>query len=118
MSTRASKRMKLQMEEEEKYHESTNDPLIRICSDVHELILQHFSGRDVKELSLVSKNWNETIGSSSKCMSKIQLKIKGNVSEVKSTLLKSQRKYSNILIKDINESKVLDVYKLLEKLKD
>jgi hypothetical protein len=115
METRGAKRTKLQTEEEEEYRESSNDPLIKVCSDLLELILKHFNGHEVLELSLISPDWNETIQTSRKCMSKIQLKLEGNVSEAKLTLMKSNRKYSSLLIRSAEESQPIDVYELLEK---
>jgi hypothetical protein len=116
METRGAKRIKLQIKEEEEIHrESSIDPLIKVCPDLHELILQHFSGNEVLVLSLVSPEWSETIQRSIKCMSKIQLKLEENVSEAKQTLMKSNRKYSSLLVRSEEESQPIDVYQLLKK---
>lgn len=73
--------------------------------DVHQLIYQHLSGSDVKTASLVSKKWNENIGNSQDCMSKIRLSFicvsSTNPSPAEVTaILKSQRRYSSINFKN------------------
>jgi hypothetical protein len=60
-----------------------NDPFDKLW-DVHHLIYQHLNGEDVKQASLVSKQWYEEIGMSRVCMQKIQLKFRN--SEIETTV--------------------------------
>lgn len=84
------------------------DPLERLTEDIHELIFQHFDERDILGLSTVSKAWYDSIGSSKKCMSKVEFALKfqkkssntrhqqigGKINLVKETT----RRYQNITI--------------------
>jgi F-box domain len=51
------------------------NPLVRISSELHELIFQHFDYADVLSASNVSKYWYEDVGKSKISMSKIKLKF-------------------------------------------
>lgn len=52
------------------------DPLIQITGDLHELIFQHLSAREVLSFSEVSKRWHYEVGHSNKCMRKLKLSLK------------------------------------------
>lgn len=60
-------------------------------------VLNHLSGQELKNYTLVCPSWNEFIGQTKSCMEKIQLEFpdyKG--SEVKNILKNSKRKYENL----------------------
>jgi hypothetical protein len=75
------------------------DPLEQIHSDLHNLIFQHFKGKDVMKLSKVATNWYLILGKSQIAMSKIQLSfvVRPKTRQVGDALLTSQRRYSNIV---------------------
>lgn len=53
------------------------DPFEKLPCDIHDELLQYFSAWDLLDvLSLVSKSWNEKVGSSSACMKKIRLNLR------------------------------------------
>jgi hypothetical protein len=73
------------------------DPLEIIPFDCHDLLLQHFRGKEVLQLLTVAKKWNLVIGSSSKTMSKIKLKPSRLITDADlSILLESDRKYQTV----------------------
>jgi hypothetical protein len=80
---------------------SQPDPFSVVHSDIHDLVIQHFKFKDIKQLTTVSKGWNRIIGGSSAAMKRIVLKVhvvsskKPSRSEV-TALLKSDRKYQNM----------------------
>lgn len=51
------------------------NPLTRISEDLHELIFQHLTGKDVLRLSLVSPQWHDFTSNSKNCMKLIKLKV-------------------------------------------
>lgn len=53
----------------------TSDPFKILNEDVHQNILQHLDGNEIKKLSLVSKSWHQIIGSSRECMRKIICRV-------------------------------------------
>jgi len=70
------------------------DPLVGIHEYLHAVFLQHFTGKELRELSEVSPSWFGAIAQSKSCMEKIRLVI-GARSEVPQT----NRKYQAVLIK-------------------
>lgn len=73
------------------------DPLDDLLVDIHDLILQHFNAKEVIKFTLVSRVWNEVIGSSRRCMRKIWLNIDKPQQQL-DTLSMSDRKYENLRI--------------------
>jgi hypothetical protein len=78
------------------------DPFSAVHSDIHDLIIQHFKVEDIKQLTTVSKGWNQIIGGSSAAMRRILLIVSDSSerqprSEV-TPLLLSDRKYQNMSI--------------------
>lgn len=73
------------------------DPLSASLHDVHELILQHLSPKDVLRCTQVSSAWNEAIGSSHKCMKDVWFKIGKPPSQIE-LLESSVRQYQNFRI--------------------
>jgi hypothetical protein len=100
MALDGAKRLKLQ-HEAELANEIVIDPIEVIREPLlQDLIFQHLSGSEVKNLFTVSKTWNQAASESSTAMSKIKLKvveykletISRNDSEI---LLKSNRRYQH-----------------------
>lgn len=81
------------------------DPLEKIHEHIHGLILQHFEGAQVLELSLVSKTWYEVIGNSPEAMKKVWLNVGDRFNEPKKkdlqTFRQSKRKYQNFKMSEI-----------------
>jgi len=48
------------------------DPFLIVNEELHDLICQHFTGKEVKDLSKVSKQWKYDIGVSPAAMKKIR----------------------------------------------
>jgi hypothetical protein len=71
------------------------DPLERIHSDLHNLVFQHFKGKEVKKFSKLATNWYLNLGSSKVAMNKIQMRFTSKQNH--ETLLTSQRRYSNFM---------------------
>jgi hypothetical protein len=75
MALTRAKRLKLQHEAEHA-KEIVIDPIEVIREPLlQDLIFQHLSGSDVKNLFTVSKTWNQAASESSKAMSKIELHV-------------------------------------------
>lgn len=70
------------------------DPLENLEEDVWRMVFQHFSVRDIIKASLVSPMWNNLIGGSRTCMSKVWLRFYWPTNNVDS-LMSSKRKYQN-----------------------
>jgi hypothetical protein len=82
-------------------YSSTLDPFKIIHENLHELIYQHFRGKEVSNLFTVSQIWNQRTGDSPAAMRKIQLKFRETSSRNPSpqevtALLNSGRKYQNV----------------------
>jgi hypothetical protein len=80
---------------------SQPDPFTAVHFDIRDLVIQHFKVEDIKELTTVSKGWNQIIGGSSAAMKRIMLNVWDSSSEQPSrpevtALLKSNRKYQNL----------------------
>lgn len=78
------------------------DPFQVLKFDVFDLILQHLSG-EYLDLTQVSTQWNDAIGESSECMSKVCVQLKFGDGETTATdfdgsTLKHGRRYQNLLI--------------------
>lgn len=73
------------------------EPLIASCTDVFELVFQHFIAKDVIKTSLVSRGCYEIISSSHQCMKQIWLEIVNPSKQLK-TLETSRRRYENFRI--------------------
>lgn len=88
-----------QVDTRDPFEQQSLDPFERL-SDVHDLIYQHLSGKEVKKVSKVSSNWYNNIGSSIICMKKIVLKflivshVDPSPAEI-NAILASQRRYVN-----------------------
>jgi ABC-type antimicrobial peptide transport system permease subunit len=54
---------------------SQPDPFSAVHSDIHDLVIQHFKGNEIKRLAKVSKGWNRIIGGSSAAMKRLVLKV-------------------------------------------
>lgn len=52
------------------------DPLVKIPTDLHNLLLQHFDAKEVLEISKISTEYFETIAKASTCMKKIKFALK------------------------------------------
>jgi hypothetical protein len=74
---------------------SSENPLHKVCIDLHELMLQHFTESDVLKASEVSPEWMKTISISPKCMSKIPLKFEFS-RQVPKEMSESRRQYSDL----------------------
>lgn len=74
----------------------SSDPFVELHSDVHDMILQHFRGKDVLELFKVSKEWNQRTVNSAKMLQKIKLNLKDPSRAAVTLLLKSQRHHRNM----------------------
>jgi hypothetical protein len=97
--------------------ESSMDPLLKVHSDIHDMIFQHLSFVDVLKCSQVSTDWNWSIGTSSKCLSKIQLKFDDSQSEAKlRQLINTKREYRNLRLTIKDESIPNRALRLLQKL--
>jgi hypothetical protein len=117
MATR-SKRIKLMAA-------SQPDPFTAILFDLHDLVIQHFKVEDIKQLTKVSKRWNQIIGGSSAAMKRIRLRLRGweflsrNRQELARTkliaLLKSDRSYQNMDLYLPNETNKKRMVMLLPK---
>jgi hypothetical protein len=82
---------------------STN-PFFELHSDVHPLVLQHFTGKEVLNLFTVSLECYQVVSESSAAMKKIQLCFQESSANVPTplevfTLLNSDRKYQNVAVK-------------------
>ncbi|CAG9800129.1 unnamed protein product [Chironomus riparius] len=73
------------------------DPLKIIIEDINPLIFQHFDTHDIRRITLVSKLWNQIIGSSRQCMRKITCRIDRPSLQV-NALKQSSRHYENFKI--------------------
>jgi hypothetical protein len=93
-----AKKMKIEEISDDK---TIKDPFVRVHEHVREVMLQHFTGKEVLSVMEVSNDWNEIIAGSRKCMSKVKLNIKEksptdpNLRDVKE-LLQSDRSYQNM----------------------
>lgn len=74
-----------------------SDPVKKLNEDVYPLIFQHFDTHDIKKVSLVSKLWNQTIGSDRQCMRKIICRIDRPNLQMH-MLEQSSRRYENFKI--------------------
>lgn len=70
-------------------------------------IFQNLNFKDICNALLVSTKWNEYIGSKSFCMDKLRLRIEGwqDLEIVTNMLKKNSRKYSAIVLNNLNPSK-------------
>jgi hypothetical protein len=74
---------------------SSVDPLEKVCSDVHDLILQHFNKEEVLIATEVSPVWNFAISNSSVAMAKIPLKFHAKA-QIPNIISRSERKYNKL----------------------
>jgi len=76
------------------------DPFLIINEELHDLIYQHFTGKEVIDLSTVSKQWKFNIGVSPAAMKKIKLVYNllshGPASKDVTAILASEHRYSNV----------------------
>jgi hypothetical protein len=72
----------------------TLDPFYKVCGDLYELMLQHFDKYEVFNASEVSPEWNETISTSSKCMTQLPLRLSSN--RIPRVISKSNRQYNDL----------------------
>jgi len=77
------------------------DPFIALSVYVHDLIWQHFTGKEAMDLSTVSKQWNYNIGVSSAAMIKIMLVYDAASKDV-TPILTSQRRYYDVKLKGLS----------------
>lgn len=81
------------------------DP-IELPVEDFEMIFSHFKGTELLEASFVSRNWYSFIGSSSVCMRKLTLALRGDwmcFTEDDKKVLMNGREYQNVLISDGSE---------------
>jgi hypothetical protein len=97
METR-SKKLKLSHAESNEL--ITLDPLHKIHSDLHELVLQHFNKSDVLKASEISPEWNFAVSTSSKCMMKIPLGV-DMIDSLPNQIIRTQRHFNNLDISQI-----------------
>lgn len=88
--------------------ESSSDPLIQLTYDVHDLIFQHLSGSEVKEISKVNSRWYESLGNSIVAMQKMVLQIKTSRYQ---KWKKSTRRYVSMVCDFGEDASNIDVYK-------
>jgi hypothetical protein len=113
METRAAKKIKLQ----EIQLESSLDPLLKVHPDIHYMIFQHLSFEDVIKGSEVSTAWNSAIGTSSKCLSKIQLNLNQSQNESnRKELINIKREYRSMRLTLLNKQKSNEALHLMQKL--
>lgn len=84
------------------------DPFGELSPDIHYLIFQHFTAKEILEISNASKAWNEIIGNSNSCMKKIELSLRFwkdtagtkqyQCNEKINVLHESARQYQNVSI--------------------
>jgi hypothetical protein len=105
-----------------KAKENSMDPLGRVCSDLHDLMFQHMSQKEVLHLSTVSPDWNFAISTSSVAMSKVPLKlrklIRAEVPKKLKSMLKSHRQYNKLRIiisQEESAENISQIIKSLEK---
>ena len=75
---------------------------VEIC----DIIFGFFRGNDLLEFSLVNQSWNSLIGSSSECMKKLVLAMRGDwkdFTDDDKKMLMNGRRYQNVLISDGTE---------------
>jgi hypothetical protein len=106
MALAGDKRLKLQYEAEHA-DRIVFDPIKVIREPwLQDLIFQHLSASDVKNLFTVSKTWNQAASESSKAMSKIELHVSESKGQCRTgsfplkdigMLLKSNRRYQNVV---------------------
>lgn len=104
---------------EMKLAEPTTDPFEMIPVPlIHDQILQHVTGKEVKDLFQVCQEWNKIVSRSNSSMKKFQFMEDLTSPEKIEGLLKSQRRYSDLFcfIFDSNiQGKMLLFMLLLEK---
>jgi hypothetical protein len=96
-----AKKMKIEEISDEK---SIADPFVRVHEHVRDLMLQHLTGREVLRSMKVSKDWNEIVAESRKCMSKVKLKIEEKTLKYPSleevtALMESDRPYQHMKLR-------------------
>jgi hypothetical protein len=77
------------------------DPLQNALKEhlLQELMFQHFTGNEVKQLFEVSTLWNEILLESKKCGEKLQLTIRTDDDYEKLTSIKANgRKYATVIL--------------------
>jgi hypothetical protein len=90
---------------------NSTDPLKNIHFDVQDLVFQHLSGEEVKEISKVSSTWYEVLGNSKMCMKKLVLVMKMSSKKARSSLrgISSKRKYIHMKYDSGNDMKNNDL---------
>lgn len=79
------------------------DPTEVFAVEINELIFSQLNGNDLKQCTLVNRNWNEQIGSSLRCMSKLMLLISQGKFHAKD-FSSTKRRHQNVhIIKGIND---------------
>ncbi|KAG5677192.1 hypothetical protein PVAND_006972 [Polypedilum vanderplanki] len=73
------------------------DPFRVLDIDIFPLILQHFDTNDLKKVALVSRSWNDLIGTSRQCMKRVICRIERPQLQLK-MLEESVRQYENFKI--------------------
>jgi len=81
------------------------DPFLIVYEELHDLIYQHFTGKEAMELSTVSKQWKYNIGVSPAAMKKIALVYDAETPRSKkdvTAFLTSERRYVNAKLENLN----------------
>jgi hypothetical protein len=96
------------------------DPLERIHSDLHNLIFQHFKGKEVLKLSKVATDWHLILGKSRVAMSKIQLSLTApsKKSDIGEALLTSERRYSRCVFLCYHKTTAIQSFNILKAIAD
>lgn len=87
------------------------DPLGSCFVDVSDLILQHFNARESIRCSLVSRSWNEIIGTTHNCMKHVWLRLDKPSRQI-DVLARSERKYQNFRIASGARGELSKVFKM------
>jgi len=99
------------------------DPFLIVNEELHDLICQHFTGKEVKDLSTVSKQWKYSIGVSPAAMKKVTFVYRDLTPRSKenvTTILASERRYSNVKLDNLHFLRTTRIqqlqYDVLEKI--
>jgi hypothetical protein len=79
--------------------------LLRLPEDIFNEVVLYLNAKDIRKASLVCKGWYRMFGESKKCMEKLTVCYKhDNYNNDLDPLLKSSRKYQNLIIRFYNRS--------------
>jgi len=79
------------------------DPILIVNEELHDLIYQHFTGKEVMGLTVL-KTWRKSIGVSPAAMKKIALVYDADTPRSKkdvTAILNSERHYSNVMLQNL-----------------